>query len=815
MKVTRLAGAALVILSILFAEAQFITTSTTQVGPGVVHKKFSAPTVPWLLDVLIIDLENPYLTLETVKAANKLKGYETTSSMAGRASYTGHRVVCGTNADFYGDYGVPIGTQVLNGELLKTSSGWSSIGFNVYNQPAIETVTFFGSVTSPMGMNVINAINTTRETDYLVLFNSYFGNNTETNAWGTELVVAPVEGWLVNDTIRCIVEQKEQGIGNMALTSGKAVLSGHGTAAAYLNNISVGDTVLLFLGLTPSIPKLNQLVGGNYKFLHNGSYTGSTNADRHPRTFAGISADSSTLYLATVDGRQMGSIGMTYRELSDFMISLGAYYAVNLDGGGSTTMVVGSEVVNALFTAERAVSNSLMVISSAPQGIMASIQIRPDNFRIFRGSGIELNTTGWDEYFNPIELDAGDITYGLDPVYGIVDTTGKFTVVDSSFSGYLTAEYQGFVDTAYFYIKTLKSITLEPEFQMTDNQQGVIFQITAIDEDNLIQYIPRTTYTWEVLNPAVGYFDSTGTFHGLAEGTSKIVASYLGVSDTVEVGVQIGSGSTVLDSMEVAEHWTMSGVLYDQDNTALTIVNDPRTLGEYSLALSYQFVRSDEGRSWIYLSREIPVYGIPDSIIFDFKSNPERQKTHMVAIEIEDNDGELFQESCTTPDSLFTSYGLALHDFGAVTENGILHYPIKIKTIQLRLGYYSDVGDTNTAVVYFDNLRIKYPAPLGVAEPEEVQQPGQVELLPNWPNPFNSTTMIAYRLPAQTRVSLVIYDLLGREVATLVNTTQGSGIKIIPWNGTDASGHLVASGIYLYRLSTPEQTSTKKMLLIK
>jgi exopolysaccharide biosynthesis protein len=77
----------------------------------------------------------------------------------------------------------------------------------------------------------------------------------------------------------------------------------------------------------------------------------------------------STVYLFSVDGRQPGfSAGMTLVEMADFMIGLGAYQALNLDGGGSTTIVVANRVVNrpADAAGERRVSNALMIISTLP-----------------------------------------------------------------------------------------------------------------------------------------------------------------------------------------------------------------------------------------------------------------------------------------------------------------------------------------------------------------------------------------------------------------------------------------------------------------
>jgi exopolysaccharide biosynthesis protein len=91
----------------------------------------------------------------------------------------------------------------------------------------------------------------------------------------------------------------------------------------------------------------------------------SRNAEtRHPRTAVGFSRDSTTLLLVVVDGRSSASVGMTLGELADLMRRLGAWQALNFDGGGSTTMVIGGAVVNVPSdaTGEREVGNALLVV---------------------------------------------------------------------------------------------------------------------------------------------------------------------------------------------------------------------------------------------------------------------------------------------------------------------------------------------------------------------------------------------------------------------------------------------------------------------
>lgn len=93
--------------------------------------------------------------------------------------------------------------------------------------------------------------------------------------------------------------------------------------------------------------------------------------------------------------------------------------------------------------------------------------------------------------------------------------------------------------------------------------------------------------------------------------------------------------------------------------------------------------------------------------------------------------------------------------------------------------------------------------------------PSEYILYQNYPNPFNPTTEITYSIPRRTKVSIKIYNLIGQEVATLVDEVKSAGTYTTMWDGTTNLGIQVSSGIYLYRLITDNFSQTKKMLLLK
>ena len=93
--------------------------------------------------------------------------------------------------------------------------------------------------------------------------------------------------------------------------------------------------------------------------------------------------------------------------------------------------------------------------------------------------------------------------------------------------------------------------------------------------------------------------------------------------------------------------------------------------------------------------------------------------------------------------------------------------------------------------------------------------PGDFYLYQNYPNPFNPVTTIRYNLPEMVHVQLTIYNLLGREVAVLVDKRQQAGYHSVTWNGRDRLGREVGTGVYIYQLKAGVFMGTKKVLLVK
>jgi len=115
--------------------------------------------------------------------------------------------------------------------------------------------------------------------------------------------------------------------------------------------------------------------------------------------------------------------------------------------------------------------------------------------------------------------------------------------------------------------------------------------------------------------------------------------------------------------------------------------------------------------------------------------------------------------------------------------------------------------------VYMDQLEIKKNGVTDV--PNGTETPTNYSLSQNYPNPFNPSTIINYSLPTNSLVRLVIYDLLGREVKTLINSEKNSGTYQVQWNGDNNFGSKVSSGTYIYMIRSGDFNQARKLILLK
>jgi hypothetical protein len=321
----------------------------------------------WVINVLVLDPLKARLVLG--RAHDRGVGTETPSSIAARSG-----ALAAVNGGYFrteGPYrGEPAGIVLRAGKVLSEPSR-KRPGLAVSNKGPrtrlgiVDVDLRAEVVASKNARRRVDGINRPRLDGELILFTPEFDRTTLTGREGVEAVVEKGR-----------VAAMFEGTGNAGIPRGGWVVSAHGTAAVWVRaNLRRGARLewRTDVRLSPRPGFSPEFVlGGGPRLVRDGRPAAAADpgiygpgfADaRHPRTAVGVRADGRIL-LVTVDGRQPElSVGMTIAELATLLIELGAVEAVNMDGGGSTTMVVRGRVVNSPsdLTGERAVGDALLI----------------------------------------------------------------------------------------------------------------------------------------------------------------------------------------------------------------------------------------------------------------------------------------------------------------------------------------------------------------------------------------------------------------------------------------------------------------------
>ena len=154
-------------------------------------------------------------------------------------------------------------------------------------------------------------------------------------------------------------------------------------------------------------------------------------------------------------------------------------------------------------------------------------------------------------------------------------------------------------------------------------------------------------------------------------------------------------------------------------------------------------------------------------------------------------------------------------EFEEQMQIGVGNYPLSVATADLNMDSTPEIIVANWEVeglrVIHDFLPVNDPLIISL----EADVPGVFSTQQNYPNPFNPATTLRYDLPEKSHVNIIIYDMLGRQVRTLVNQTQDAGHKSVTWDATNDYGKPVSAGVYLYQIQAGEFVQTKKMVLLK
>jgi len=791
----------------------------TPVGPGVMYYHEYRQAGPWHLYVLEINLKNEWLHLQTAKSNNLLAGYERTSSMSSRNDREGHRVVGAVNGDFYESGGIPTNAQVIEGVLMKLPISREVFGCSDIKEPFIAVTTYNGKAFAKNDSALsINNVNVERGANQLIAYNKYYAARTLTNYDGAEITVDYLSEPIVNDTMIVVVTKKdslaEAGHGNAVIPTNGFVLSGNGIAKDYLNsNFFVGDTVKVIFKLPAIAMRVKELIGGNPTIIKNGVQavpSGSFSSDRHPRTAVGFSQDSTKLYLVVVDGRQVGfSIGMSLYELADYMLEWDIHQAVNLDGGGSTTMVVRKKVVNSPSDTggERSVANSLLLVSTAPTGPLNYLRISPKKVYIPVGNSCQFSVTGFDQYYNSVSVNSDSLMWTCDSTIGSIDSMGKFQSDTVKIAGFIYVNCGEVLDTAQVFLTGLAEIKLQPNpIILKIGEQQTITAEAKDNYGNIVQ-IPASNYTWEVAGN-VGTINSTGVFTATTIGEGVISATFEEVTGTTPVSVG-AAANVMIDDFTTIANWSITGTKVNIAQCKIVVSDSIKISEPSSGRLDYSLATG--GTTNLNLNCTIPISGTPDAISIQVYGDG---KCHWLRGEFIDKQGEKFLMDLTsaTPGIDWTDSWKKLEiPFSAAIPSwanplAVLDYPVTWKRIYLA---ETDDAKKDVGTLYFDDFSVHFIETETVAEPKNCVA-GKFRLESNYPNPFNNQTNFCICADRSGDLKVMFYDLSGKEVDRVDQFIETSGYRLISWKPENLS-----TGLYLYKMQLNGESIVGKCLFVK
>lgn len=371
--------AAVVALSAILSPAGRQAPETRRaetIAPGVEHLEIrrgdfaeERESDRWIINVLVLDAH--LVRLDSVLALDEIAGSETTSSLAAR-----HGALAAVNGGYFRTTGIyrgePTGMYAAAGKILSEPNG-PRMEMAVSNAGGVARIAFSqvevrAAVAAEDGERLtIDGINRPRGDNEIILFTPEFHRTTLTSGGGLEVAVRA--GRVANIA---------DGPGSALVPADGYALSASGTAREWtIAHLQPGTGIKLEVATKADPPlafELDWVVGAGPFLVRAGTVLGTGQADaegfapdfsraRHPRTAIGVREDG-RIVLAVVDGRQPKlSVGMTIPELASLMAEWGCREAINLDGGGSTTMIVGGKIVNHPSDAagERPVSDAILV----------------------------------------------------------------------------------------------------------------------------------------------------------------------------------------------------------------------------------------------------------------------------------------------------------------------------------------------------------------------------------------------------------------------------------------------------------------------
>ena len=776
-----------------------------QVGPGTTYAFYHCPDRPLTIHVLEVDLTNPYVQMEVCDGGQKSVAVETPSSMYARNDAPGHDMIAAHNGDFYhtsSTDGTASGMSrmglISNGECILNPVGTPMFVLTDDRVAYAESLNFSATLSTETASTRIHTLNShalefeaSDDSERMILYTHAYGSKTNATTGGTKAVIASKNGEFDfgdNATILCVVESVADNAGATEIPTGKAVLYGTGANSTFLQALTAGQECTISISnvmpAQPSIKNIKEALGGSGHFIiQDGEVVISGNPDIHPRTFMGISQDRTKVYSVVVDGRWSGSAGVTLDDEGRILKWLGAWDGINLDGGGSSGMVVNAEYKNhPADGSERAVGNGMLVFSTAPvDDNIAQIALEPRSYNIPVTARFRPVVYAYNQYGLLKSKDLEGVTLTCDPEIGVINENNEFVAVQNVASGYITATY-GDVSVRQFVTLTQSPLVLDYSAYMVDDRRGYPIQMSSTI-GNFTYPVDAASVDWTVADASICEVVD-GKVIGKTNGTTTLTGTSVNFSGEVTITVEIPETEAIpLDGAFSADTWTVkqaggSGI----------------TMSEYENGFKFSYTGTGSGRSsYIQATKDLISYGIPDGLTM--KINPGSasiSEIQMYMIDAVGNRISFTPFAGELEKNTMTTLNIAFADFFDAANNAL--FPLTFKYVKFVMALPEKGVENEILIPTFEQY---YGEPSGI---ENIFD-NKPDVLKLYPNPVEAGAEV--NLDIQDDAIVSVYSLSGALV-TEVNVEAGNAA---------ISTEGFKSGIYLVRVVTDEVASVAKLIV--
>lgn len=582
----------------------------------------------WLMTV---DTKNPYVTIEGVLGTGKIIGTERPSNMAIRSTTDTKIFYGGTNGDFFvtqGDVGLPVGLTVVNSEFAHTPSAATSRrvgGVSDDMKGLLATqLDFSFNLQTATETYPISHVNYKRGENELVLYNKHNAATTATNAYGTELLaeLLPGEKWETSGSVKLRITDKQQNIGSMAIPEDKVVFSGHGTMAAAMDALNIGDEVTVNMSLKFDGEEVDvaQCIGGDtYALIVNNGQVEQSNFwnENHPRTAFGTSEDGTIQYFLVVDGRSSASVGCTTKILGEIIHYYGAYKAVNWDGGGSSCLYIRNlgQMNNGSDGSERACGNGMFAVANVPEvdNTIASIAPYMPIYSLPRYGLATPKFLGYNKYGVMIDTDVQGVTLSCAPELGEILEDGRF-LASGEKGGVLYAKLGDIATELEVRLIASAPIAIRLDSVLCDALHPYKVEVQGTVGNNTVEIL-ADALSWSSSDPSIAAVNEAGEIIGIKNGVATITGKLGSFEDKIVVKVEVAEDNKIVwDDFRETATWELEGSP-TSFNPLLSVPEDENT--PVTLTFTYGSGRN----KFVQLSKDSLLYSLPDKIRIPFTSD--------------------------------------------------------------------------------------------------------------------------------------------------------------------------------------------------